>query len=414
MGYEFFLSYTRANNDAYLKQFFADVCDVVRDRRGLPKTAEVAFFDQSEIELGEDWDGAIVEALQTSNVVVPLFSPGYFKSEYCGKELALFRDRLAALPGAALPPLIKPIVWVPFGEVPPALQAGQYTFGDPGAIHNTKGFKYLLKQRQEYATEYNDLVEKLAVEILSAADTHPLPRLSSVPTLRSTVSLFKAAPGVAPVVGTVPPSGPKHVRFVYVAADPQRFGNARPQEPYLDCGGGDWKPFYPANTTRVHRFVQNVVSADDLDFTSEELEFTPNLVSEVAEAWERREIVVLIVDGWSVSWDADFRAILSQLDQRLDYHWCVLVPWNEQDGESMTLRARIADSLSQTFDRHANLARNPMFYRDGIKSSEELKTALREVLMRLKDEIRKRAPVHMPVPAGPDKSVLQGPTAAQG
>ena len=111
MAYEFFLSYIRANNDPYLKKFFEELSQAIRDRRGLPQTAEVGFFDQRSIELGEQWDATIVEALQTSGVVVAVASPGYFKSEYCGKEWELFRRRLAAASaGKPLPPLIKPIV----------------------------------------------------------------------------------------------------------------------------------------------------------------------------------------------------------------------------------------------------------------------------------------------------------------
>jgi hypothetical protein len=69
----------------------------------------------------------------------------------------------------------------------------------------------------------------------------------------------------------------------------------------------------------------------------------------------------------------------------------------------------IEKAINETFYRHANLAKNPMFYRDGIKSVDELKAALKEVLTRLKEEMRKRAPVDMPVPRGPGKSDLTGP-----
>lgn len=89
MAYEFFFSYTRANNDPYLKLFFDAVSEVIRERRGLPANVPVGFFDQRELELGEDWDQAIVDALQTSRVFLAVWSPGYFKSEYCGKEWAL-------------------------------------------------------------------------------------------------------------------------------------------------------------------------------------------------------------------------------------------------------------------------------------------------------------------------------------
>jgi hypothetical protein len=37
MGYEFFFSYTRANNDEFLKQFFADLSEAARLKKGLPQ-----------------------------------------------------------------------------------------------------------------------------------------------------------------------------------------------------------------------------------------------------------------------------------------------------------------------------------------------------------------------------------------
>ncbi|MGZ5268592.1 MAG: hypothetical protein ACXWCC_17565, partial [Caldimonas sp.] len=104
--------------------------------------------------------------------------------------------------------------------------------------------------------------------------------------------------------------------------------------------------------------------------------------------------------------------LLKALDSRLDYHWCVLVPWNESDAEAMADRAAITATVRDTFDRHANLAPNPMFYRDGIKNADELRTALGDVLTRLKEEIKKRAPVSMPIPAGPAKTVVTGPSTS--
>ena len=89
----------------------------------------------------------------------------------------------------------------------------------------------------------------------------------------------------------------------------------------------------------------------------------------------------------------------------------MLVPWNDADADAMAERDAITATVRRTFDRHANLAPNPMFYRDGIRSADELKRALGDVLTRLKEEIKKRAPVTMPIPAGPAKSVVTGPGA---
>jgi FxsC-like protein len=413
MAYEFFLSYTRANNDAFLKRFFEELSQAIRDKRGLPSKAVVGYFDQQELELGEDWEPLLVDALQTASVVVAVASPGYFKSDYCGKEWAVFRERITAglAPGQPMPPLLKPVVWIPFrtSDLSPAVTQGQFTFGDPAAIQNERGFKYLLKNLQAHEVLFNDLIDKLAQEIVDAADQHQVPPLAAVPQLKSVRSAFQApAPASAP---RKPPTGPKHVRFVYVAADPNAFGTARLRDPYVDEGGADWKPFYPIDTTRIHRLVQNFVSNDDLDFTSEELRFSSSLVEDIEDAWQQRQIVVLVVDGWSLNWNAEYRTVLSQLDQRLDYHWCVLVPRNEQDADSVAIRAEIDAAIGRTFDRHANLARNPMFYRDDIKSAADLKAALREVLTKLKEEIKKRAEVSMPVPSGPSKSVITGPAS---
>ena len=412
MPYEFFLSYSRSNNDAFLKKFFDDLSEEIRGLRGLPQNAPVGFFDQRELALGDDWDNTIVEALQTSSIFLAVTSPGYFKSEYCGKEWALFRARLAAAAGGGQPaPLLKPVIWIPFDimALPAAIRTGQLTLGDPQAIQNTLGFRRVLKNLTENQIAYNNLVAGLAQEIVHAADQHAVQRLAVIPKLSAVDSAFTMAPGAG--ANQPAATGPKHIRFVYVAASPAAFGAVRSKEAYVDAGGADWKPYYPDDKTRIHRLVQNFVSNDDLDFTSEELAFGPNLVNDIIAAWDKRQIVVLIVDGWSVQWDANSRNILTALDGRLDYHWCVLVPYNENDQDSMGARQKIDDAMRVVFDRHAILSPNPLFFRDKIKSVQDFKTNLRDVLTRLKEEIKKRAPVDMPVPVGPSKTVVTGPSA---
>src|SRR5690349_11190189 len=82
MPYDFFFSYTRGNSGVYLQQFFNDLSDELREKRGHGKDTVVGFFDQREIEVGEKWDDTILTALQESKVMVCIYSPGYFKSLY--------------------------------------------------------------------------------------------------------------------------------------------------------------------------------------------------------------------------------------------------------------------------------------------------------------------------------------------
>jgi FxsC-like protein len=424
MAHEFFFSYTRANNDAYLKAFFDDLSEEVRQKRGLPKDCAVGFLDQRALELGEDWDATIVEALQQSKVLVAAASPGYFKSLYCGKEWALFRMRMqaAGADGAKLPPLLKSVVWVEYAldGLPAEVRAAQLTRGDPHALHNTKGLRYVLKQIQDHRGAYNDFVDHLAGEIVAAGDAHAIPPLPDVPRLCDVASAFVApvSPMQALVSKPLPaaaPSGPHHVTFIYVAADPMSFGNARPAEPYIESGGGDWRPFYPADQRRVHPLMQHLASDPALDFSSIEVPFGPDLIEQIERAWSLRQVVVLVVDPWSVHWDScrpnpEYRDLLRKLDARLDYHWCVLVPWNENDPVLGAQRDAVAAALHGTFDRHATLAPNPLFFRDGIRTVGELKHAVAEVLTRLKEEIKKRAAVDRPVPTGPARVVVTGPS----
>ncbi|TWO65499.1 TIR domain-containing protein [Caenimonas sedimenti] len=411
MAYEFFFSYSRSNNNEYLQTFFENLSEAVREELGKGKGEVVGFFDQRDIELGEDWDQKIFEALQDSKVMVAVGSPGYFKSIFCGKEWELFRQRCAKAvqSGAPPPPLIKPVTWIAFKieELPAVVRAGQAAMGDPQALHNVKGLKLMLQSLTKYSVDYHEYIAQLAREIVKAGREHTIPRLAAAPSYTQMQPAFPAAPSELPLGGAAPAVlGPKHIRVVYVAANPQQLAGARTLEPYLDSGASDWKPFLPMQTTRIHAVFQHLASAEGLGFTSEELSFGPTLVQEVQKAWNLRQIVILLVDGWTLSSDANYRAILQQLDQRLDVHWCVLVPWNEEDHDSMANRPQIELALQQTFYLHRHISPNPMFYREGIRSPDELQQALRDVLTRLKEEVRKRAEIEMPVPAGPSKYVI--------
>lgn len=422
MACEFFFSYTRVDNDAYLKQFFEELCAEIRVKRGLPKSADVAFFDQQDLELGVQWDDQLVEALQTARVFVAVGSPGYFRSPYCGKEWSLFRERCRVANPAAPPPLIKPVVWVPFriDTLPAEVRAGQLLMGDPQAVHNQRGLRYMLKQIAEHRAAYVDLIDRLADQIIGAADQHAAPPLPKRPRLADVPPAFgdgvqtggvPAGAVAAPRVELPPPSGPKHVFFVYVAADPAEFGAARPPEPYADSGGSDWKPYYPVDPTRVHLRLQNIASSEGLDFTSEELRFGDDLIERIDRAWQQRQIVVLVVDAWSLHWDRQRAAprygpLLRQLDGRFDVHWCVLVPENPHDPVVAGEREAVTASVRSVFDRHAVLAPNPLYYREGIRTVDELKHTVTDVLTRLRAEITKRAEVARPVPAGPARQVV--------
>ncbi len=421
MSYEFFFSYTRGNNDDYLRKFFKELSDDIRERRGLPPSAQVGFFDQQDIELGDQWEETIEKALQRSKVMVCLYSPGYFNSEYCGKEWHVFHARRelyvqkkleAGDFGVDLPPVIKPVLWIPFAleQLTAQVPAIQYIRGNPDDVHNKEGLKYVLKQIQEHRSVYNKFLTELAKEIIQTADNHPLPPLENVPPLKQIASAFaktpKSTPPQASEQHTPPVTNPKHVRFVIIAADPNKFGDIRSKEPYLEKGGEDWKPYFPNERYAIGPYVQHIASDRDLGFTSDMLAFSPNLKDEIEKAWEERKIIILLVDSWSVDYEPIYQNVLQGFDKENYINCSVIVPWNDSDEDTANRKEQIEQTLDKTFYYRRTTIRNPIFYRDSIRSADELRDTLREILVRIKAEMRNRAEVERPLPAPGQKPTI--------
>lgn len=67
------------------------------------------FIDRKGIEDGDNWKTRIREAAAYSKCLIPLFQPTYFQSEWCVRELSLFRYRHQSLALGNQQKLIFPI-----------------------------------------------------------------------------------------------------------------------------------------------------------------------------------------------------------------------------------------------------------------------------------------------------------------
>ncbi|HEY5677168.1 MAG TPA: toll/interleukin-1 receptor domain-containing protein, partial [Myxococcales bacterium] len=356
MSYDFFFSYRRADYDDYLKRFFENLCAAVCTRRGVdPKNGPpVGYRDMEEIPAGSDWNDELKQGLQSSKVFVAMLSPGYLSSPHCGREWAIFDMRRAqAARGGRLAPVLKPVLWFPPQREPSRISATQrFVLPVADSIYNQKGALFLLKRLNDHNTEYENLIDTLADQIVGDGDAAALPPLDALPAAASVAPAF-AAPPPAGAVAPAPTTGkgPNHVRLIYVTVSPQDVGGARDPAPYLDEGGTDWKPFLPAEKTRVHVLLQGAVANARLDCDTHAVAFGADLEEQIQDAWQARNIVVLVVDGWSVQWNQEYRDRLKKIDGRLDYHWSVLVPRNKQDPDEEAARSRIAAALAEAFDR---------------------------------------------------------------
>jgi hypothetical protein len=167
-----FFSYAR--NDAFspfLKEFYLDLVRELRAKDGTLPASEadgsLIYLDASEIKLGAIWKPEIIESLQTCRAFLALCSPAYFNSDYCGKELAVFRRRLLAHNSETPPPLIFPVLWEVDERVKAALathfEGIQYTQGEFGKVYLEEGLSYLLRQER---TQYGKVLHFLAKAIV--------------------------------------------------------------------------------------------------------------------------------------------------------------------------------------------------------------------------------------------------------
>ena len=69
---------------------------------------KIGFRDKKEIYPGADWRNALSKSLQTSKVLLCLYSQSYFASDYCGKEFAVFQQRVKAYAGTLAPKADEP------------------------------------------------------------------------------------------------------------------------------------------------------------------------------------------------------------------------------------------------------------------------------------------------------------------
>jgi parallel beta-helix repeat protein len=104
-----FLSYAHfADNfdDGYLTQFCLRLSGEVCLQRGddFP-----IFQDRKDISWGDCWKERINSSLDTTTFLIPVITPGFFKSEYCREELNRFLERETKL---GLDDLILPIYYV--------------------------------------------------------------------------------------------------------------------------------------------------------------------------------------------------------------------------------------------------------------------------------------------------------------
>jgi FxsC-like protein len=431
MPYQIFFSYRRADYGPPMQSFFERLSEAVRMRLGLDRDAAPAFFDQEGIETGDNWDDALAGALRQSRVLIPLYSPAYFKSEYCGKEWQCFqlrREAHAAQHGGGEPPAIMPVVWIPNGRdgftltpaLPQRVHRVQYTWGKEDSDLNRKGLDQILRRRNTYNDLYEEFIADFAQRIADRIEAGELAGLDPWPSLAQLESAF--CPNVVPPAPAPPGGGPttpcppatraasRRVCLVYAALDPASLGAGRSDAAYLDAGGSDWRPFYPKHERRIGAMAAHIVSDPELDYEPDAIALPDDLGAAVRAAGAEGKVVLVFVDRWSMQASVEYRDRLRAFDAGNFDNCAVILPWNPDDPELASHQADFDQTLAEVLQFRSKFDPSTPFACKHATTEAELRATLQEVLNQLQAEMRRRAPVRPLGPALP-RPTVSGPGA---
>ncbi|MBL8744053.1 MAG: TIR domain-containing protein, partial [Myxococcales bacterium] len=197
MGTRFFLSYARGDWDDLLSKFFELLVREVRSLAAID-AAEVAYRDQSNLDIGEHWKDELCAALSQTACLVCILTPTYFTRPYCGREFEFFRRRIARFsPGA---PLVLPVLWIPpniatppYPAVVTDIQHGK----DFPAVYAEKGLRAIMRERgHRHRAAWQTIRDGFVNAIVERPAKHPLPAWADHPTLETLPNIFSQGQNV--------------------------------------------------------------------------------------------------------------------------------------------------------------------------------------------------------------------------
>jgi FxsC-like protein len=372
MAYLFFLSYARTNWDSYLERFHNALCSEVPYAASVD-TPTASFLDRRDIVTGAVWNEFLAEAASTSLALVSICSRDYLNSDYCGKELQVFLNRFAQQGGKVS--AIFPVLWgQPSKSIHHSYSHLQYTDDDLPAAYEAEGLRYLARLSQ-HDDDFKKFVTKFARKLVTAAENYPLPSLPVKASFDQVTNPFTQLSAKADRRADRP-----NARFVYVAAGAGQFKPPRTSVERYGGGGKEWCPYVPADERPIGFVAQEVASKQSVFYN--ELPPDANLIARLQQAERDREIVVMLVDAWTVRLRS-YRELMEKYDKINFENHAVLVAWNAPDDETEAHRAELEQILKKTF-RFKGTGRTNIHYRGSIKSAKALKAALANTLARLK------------------------------
>jgi formylglycine-generating enzyme required for sulfatase activity len=192
-----FMSYVRAD-DAHENGRLSDFCARLSGEVRLHSGDEFPIFqDRNDIAWGQQWARRLEESLAATTFLIPIITPGFFKSDACRAELERFLTRERQLQRGDL---ILPVYYVEAA----VLENASKRAGDQLA-HLIHGRQYIdwreLRHQPLNAPQAGEMLARMARQIITAIDRGipPKPLASLTLPVTATVTPAVAPTAVKPV-----------------------------------------------------------------------------------------------------------------------------------------------------------------------------------------------------------------------
>lgn len=415
----FFLSYARADSNVYFTKFVEQLRIAVQARVG-GTLADTGFVDTSQVQVGADWSAELTRALQSCRVFVPVFSNDFFRSEFCGREWAMFRRRSEAAPdahGPAATSRIVPVLWgspAVFEGVPAVCSALQYTHGLHGEQYAKSGLGQMVRVPKLYDGEWENVVERIADRIVEVSKQ---PELPTPDALADVLEIDPDFPRAA--LTESEPTGPEFAQFVFAVGRRSELEGLQdvnknqipvPLDSYFD-EYWKWRP-YPPSPAKFQQIVQRV--SEDVGLTGVAIPLDDQLPARLQQSSENDAIFALVVDAWSVLL-SPYREFLTSYARAAATSArraaCTILVWNPSDQTAADHRQELDGQIGEIFgpllDARGRVLLNPSATDLVVaQSAEQLRAQLRESLQTAKIRALNDARSKRPVGVGGPRPIL--------
>jgi hypothetical protein len=184
--YDFYFSFSsidwRRRQKDDLETLFQRISSKLREL-GL---TDGGFFAPDSRHGGQGWEPSLIQALSASRILVPIYSPNYFKSNYCGKEWQVFAEReqenrsTRRPADVTAPEVILPILWTAPITLPQRVSDVQMSHGADPQVYLSRGLGYMIQAPRRFSYQVDEFIDRFGRDLARMATSQGAAKMRSI------------------------------------------------------------------------------------------------------------------------------------------------------------------------------------------------------------------------------------------